>query len=43
MFLSVVVISEDRQKEIISKGAMGYMTKPFDIKKLILKVKEGLT
>lgn len=39
MFLSVVEISEERKKELISKGIADYMTKPFDIKTLITKIK----
>ena len=39
MFLSVVEISEERKKELISKGIADYMTKPFDIKTLANKIK----
>ena len=39
MFLSVVEISEERKNELISKGIADYVTKPFDIKNLMLKVK----
>lgn len=40
LFLSVVEISDERLKELISKGAIGYMTKPFDITNLVTKIKE---
>jgi len=39
MFLSVVEVSEDRRATLLKSGVVGYMTKPFDIKELIKKVK----
>ena len=42
MFLSVVEISENRKKELVSAGAADYLTKPFDITNLIAKAKEIL-
>lgn len=42
MFLSVVEVSEERKKELISKGVIDYITKPFDIKALSEKIRKIL-
>lgn len=42
LFLSVVEISEKRKKELLANGIADYMTKPFDIKDLLNKVKSIL-
>lgn len=39
IFLSVVEVSEDRKQQLVSEGAADYLTKPFDIKDLIVVVK----
>ena len=40
IFLTVVEISPDRKKELVKKGALTYVTKPFDVEKLS-KIVEG--
>jgi len=42
MFLSVVEISDERKKELIQKGMVDYMTKPFELNTLVAKIGEIL-
>lgn len=42
VFLSVVKISEERKKELIKEGAIGYIVKPFTKKELLSKIKAAL-
>jgi len=43
IFLSVVEVSDERKKELLEKGVLDYLTKPFDIDTLVNRVKEGVS